>query len=94
MTSWACARGWKRIGVLGGSFDPPHCGHVLLAAYALSVAPIDGVLVVPAFSHPFGKRMAPFAQRLEMARLAYGVLDPSRVKVNDLEASLAPPSYT
>jgi len=92
--SWARAQGWRRIGVLGGSFDPPHCGHVLLATYALSVAPIDGLLVVPAFAHPFGKRMAPFEHRLAMAALAFSALDPARCAISDVESTLAPPSYT
>jgi nicotinate-nucleotide adenylyltransferase len=91
---WARAKAWRRVGVLGGSFDPPHCGHVLLAAYALSVAPIDGVLVVPAFSHPFGKRMAPFDHRVEMARLAFGVIDPDRCAVCEVESELEAPTYT
>jgi nicotinate-nucleotide adenylyltransferase len=94
VSSWAIAARWKRIGVLGGSFDPPHCGHVLLAAYALAVAPIDGVLIVPAFAHPFGKRMAPFPQRLAMASLAFATLDPARTVVCDVESELNPPSYT
>lgn len=91
---WARARSWRRVGVLGGSFDPPHCGHVLLAAYALTVAPIDGVLVVPAFSHPFGKRMAPFEHRVEMARLAFSVIDPQRCAVCEVESELEAPTYT
>ncbi len=92
--SWERARSWRRIGVLGGSFDPPHCGHVLLASYALSIAPIDGLLVVPAFAHPFGKRMAPFEHRLAMAELAFASLDPARCAITDIESTLAPPSYT
>lgn len=85
---------WARIGVLGGSFDPPHCGHSLLGAYALSVAPIDGLIVVPAFSHAFGKAMAPFEHRVAMARAAFSVLDPGRVAVSEIERDLPPPSYT
>lgn len=85
---------WSRIGVLGGSFDPPHCGHVLLATYALSVAPIDGVLVVPAFAHAFGKDMAPFEHRVAMARAAFSVLDPARVEISEIERELPPPSFT
>ena len=33
------------VGVFGGSFNPPHVGHVLASVYALSTAPIDEVLV-------------------------------------------------
>lgn len=92
--SWAHLSSHGRVGVLGGSFDPPHCGHVLLAAYALSVAPIDAVLVVPTFSHPFAKRMAPFEERVAMARAAFSVLDPARIAVSDIERELEAPSYT
>ena len=85
---------WARVGVLGGSFDPPHCGHVLLATYALSVAPIDGVLVVPAHAHAFGKSMAPFDHRVAMARAAFSVIDPERVEICEIERELPPPSFT
>jgi nicotinate-nucleotide adenylyltransferase len=85
---------WRRIGVLGGSFDPPHCGHVLLAAYALSVAPVDGVLIVPAHAHAFGKSMAPFEHRVAMVRAAFSVLEPMRVAVSEIERELPPPSFT
>lgn len=80
------------VGVLGGSFDPPHCGHVLFAAYARSVAPIDEVLVVPTFEHPFGKRLSPFAHRVAMCERAFGPID--SVRVSRLEAALGGPSYT
>ncbi len=85
---------WSRIGVLGGSFDPPHCGHVLLATYALSVAPIDGLLIVPAHSHAFGKDMTSFEHRMAMTRLALSVLDPARVALSEIESELPAPSYT
>lgn len=84
----------ERIAVFGGSFDPPHVGHVLLATWALSAAPVDRLLVVPTFAHAFAKRSAPFEHRLAMARAAFAVLDPARVEVSDIESSLATPSYT
>ena len=93
-TDWTRLRALGCVGVFGGSFDPPHCGHMLLAAYALSVAPIDAVLVVPAFAHPFGKRMAPFEDRLAMARAAFSTLDPARIVVSAIESELTAPSYT
>ncbi len=91
----SCAScGWRRIGILGGSFDPPHCGHVLLASYALSAAPIDGLLVIPTFAHAFSKRSSPFEDRLAMCAAAFAVLDPGRIVVSDLERALPTPSYT
>lgn len=84
--------GGDRLGVLGGSFDPPHCGHVLLAAYALSAAPIDALLVVPAFEHPFGKAMAPFAHRVAMCERAFAVL--RGAEISRIEEELGGASYT
>ena len=80
------------IGVFGGSFDPPHAGHVLFVAYALCVAPIDRVLVVPTFQHPFGKPMAPFDDRVAMAELAFAVI--RDVSVSRIEEELGGESYT
>ena len=56
--------GWKlarrrRVAVFGGSFNPPHVGHLLGVVYALATAPIDEVLVVPVYQHPFAKHLAP-----------------------------------
>lgn len=80
------------FGVLGGSFDPPHCGHVLLATYALSVAPIDRLLVVPTFEHPFGKALTPFSDRVAMCERAFGVL--RAAEVSRIEEALGGASYT
>jgi nicotinate-nucleotide adenylyltransferase len=79
----------ERIALFGGSFDPPHVGHVLLASWALSVGGVDSLLVVPTFAHAFGKLSAPFEHRIEMARRAFSVLDPARVEVSDIEKRLA-----
>ena len=80
------------IGVFGGSFDPPHVGHVLAVSYALTVAPIDAVIVVPTFRHPFGKAMAPYADRVAMAELALASL--RGVSVSRVEEELGGESYT
>lgn len=81
-----------RVAVFGGSFDPPHVGHVLAVAHALATAPIDHVLVVPCFQHPFAKDLAPFAARLRMTELAFG--DLRRVSVSRVEEELGGESRT
>ena len=86
------ARELPEIAVFGGSFDPPHLGHVFLAAYALSVASIERVLVVPVFQHAFGKPLSPFEHRLAMCKLAFR--DLRRVEVSDLERELGGVSRT
>ncbi|MBK8264076.1 MAG: DUF2520 domain-containing protein [Nannocystis sp.] len=86
------------LAVLGGSFNPPHLGHVLIPPYLLARGLADRVLVAPCWSHPFAKEIAPFADRLLWTRLAMAAHGP-KVSVTDLEAELAArrgagPSYT
>jgi nicotinate-nucleotide adenylyltransferase len=64
--------GQRRIGVLGGTFDPPHVGHLWLATLAADALALDRVLFMPA-SQPPHKRDRPVsaaAHRLLMTRLA------------------------
>lgn len=75
------------LAVLGGSFDPPHVAHVLVAAWARASAGAAHVHVVPAYAHPFGKRSAPFPDRVAMCELAFAGLD--FVTVDSIEAELA-----
>ena len=81
-----------RVGFYGGSFDPPHIGHVLAVTYVLSVAGFDRVLVVPVYGHAFEKHLTPFAHRLRMCKLAMGWIP--GVEISDVEASLDVPNLT
>ena len=62
----------KTVAVFGGSFNPPHVAHVLVAVYALSACEIDEFLVVPTFIHPFAKPLAPYEDRYRMCSVAFG----------------------
>jgi nicotinate-nucleotide adenylyltransferase len=75
------------IAVFGGSFNPPHVAHQLAALYVLETQPVDELLVVPTWRHAFDKALAPFADRLEMCRLAMVPLGP-RVQVSSIEEEL------
>ena len=44
-----------RVGLLGGSFNPPHVAHQLAAIYVLETQGVDAIWFVPAFLHPFDK---------------------------------------
>lgn len=57
-----------RIALFGGSFNPPHVGHLLAAAYVLAACDVDRVWLMPAHRHPFGKKLAPFDDRVELCR--------------------------
>lgn len=79
--------------IFGGSFDPPHLGHSQAVSWLLAGGGCCRVIVIPAFSHAFGKQMAPFEHRLEMCRVAflqYG----DAIEVSDIEATLPTPSFT
>src|SRR3954447_16217102 len=84
-----------RIGVFGGTFDPPHIGHLLLAADARDALQLDRLVFVPAGTQPFKQHAPPVASgqdRLEMLRLA--VADDANYTVDDAEISRAGLSYT
>jgi len=87
------ADGEARIALFGGSFNPPHVGHVLVTAYVLATRPVDAVWLVPVFSHPFGKDVAPYTERLAMTQLVADCLGP-RVLVSDVEGHLGGESRT
>jgi nicotinate-nucleotide adenylyltransferase len=82
-----------RVALFGGSFNPPHVAHQLVALYALETRPIDELWFVPCFQHPFEKSLEPFADRLRMCELAAAALGP-RVKVTDVEGRLGGASVT
>lgn len=70
--------------IFGGSFDPPHLGHLLVMTAVLGLRKADEVLVVPCVSHPFGKDMASFEDRLAMCRFMIGGIG-GRMAVSDVE---------
>ncbi len=83
-----------RIGIFGGSFDPVHNGHVMVARAALAEAGLDRLLIVPAAQSPFkpDQTLAPPMDRLAWLRLAF--LDESRCEVDAQEIRRADVSYT
>ena len=82
-----------RVALFGGSFNPPHVAHQLVALYVLETAPVDALWFVPAHEHAFGKPLAPFDDRLAMCTLAAGALGP-RAQVSDVERALGGRSLT
>lgn len=55
-----------RVALLGGSFNPPHVGHLMAALYVRSTLAFDQVWLVPSAQHPFGKPLAPFEDRVAL----------------------------
>jgi nicotinate-nucleotide adenylyltransferase len=68
------------IALFGGSFDPPHLGHVLAAAWVLATEPVDELWLVPVFQHPLAKKLAaPFDLRVALCERAVEPLRGARV---------------
>ena len=83
-----------RVALFGGSFNPPHVAHQLVALYVLETQPVDELWFVPTYAHPFGKDLAPYDDRVAMCELAAKVLD-ARVRVSRAEETLAnAPGFT
>lgn len=84
----------QRLGILGGTFDPPHVGHLWLAALAADALDLDRVLFMPAAQPPHkgGRLITHAVDRLLMTRLAIGA-DPA-FEVCPIEMERTGPSYT
>lgn len=83
----------RTLAVYGGSFDPPHVAHLLVASWVASSTGVDEVLLVPTASHALGKREnASFEHRVAMCRLVAARIP--GVHVSELERTLPRPSRT
>jgi len=83
-----------RIGILGGTFNPIHIGHLILAEEALRILKLDKVIFVPCYlpPHKSSKGVISVCHRLQMVRLAVKVN--SRFAVSDIETKVKGKSYT
>ena len=83
-----------RYGILGGTFDPPHLGHLALAQEAYTQLRLDRVWFVPTGDppHKLNQEISSAAARLAMTHLA--VDTDERFAVTDIELRLPKPSYT
>jgi nicotinate-nucleotide adenylyltransferase len=83
-----------RIGILGGTFDPVHLGHVETALAAQRTLDLDRVLLLPAGAPPH-RHQPPFVSRFHrFAMVALAVTGIRPLEVSDLEIGEAGPSYT
>jgi len=84
-----------RLGILGGSFNPIHIGHLLMGCAAAEAFQLDRVLLMPCAVSPFkvgAADLAPGADRLEMVRR--GVADDPLFEASDLDLTRGGVSYT
>lgn len=83
-----------RIGIFGGSFDPPHVGHLLTASDAYEALGLDRLLFVPAGTSPFKRHAPPAAGEHRLAMLQLLVGDDRRFDVDPVEINRPGLSFT
>lgn len=76
-----------KIALFGGSFDPPHFGHVAVAKNLVESDQFDEVWILPSFKHPFEKKLVSFEDRVELCALAFGSLG-KKIRISRLEKEL------
>ena len=83
-----------KLGIFGGSFDPVHLGHLLVAQAAVEELGLDRLFFIPASQSPFKpeNHAAPAAQRLRLLRLA--LVGRANCEVDDQELRRGGVSYT
>ncbi|HEY3474718.1 MAG TPA: nicotinate-nucleotide adenylyltransferase [Anaerolineales bacterium] len=84
----------ERVGLFGGTFDPPHVGHLILASEAKSQLELTRVLwtVTPDPPHKQDQTITPLQHRLAMVRLA--IDDDPSFELSDIELNRPGPHYT
>jgi len=73
-----------RIALFGGSFNPPHLGHVLAAVYAHAIGGVDEVWVLPVAKHAYGKPIVAWDARWRMCAAAFAGLSFVRLRDDEL----------
>ena len=82
----------EKIAIYGGSFDPPHKGHRLLAENLMKICGADRVIIIPAFLSPFKETSSASSEdRLKMCGLAF---PEDYFTVSDIEIKRGGKSYT
>lgn len=78
----------ESVALFGGSFDPPHLGHLSIVKEALNVLEIDKLIVIPAFLNPFKSSSEALPlQRLKWSKELFGTI--SKVFISDYEINQA-----
>ncbi len=84
----------KRVGIFGGTFNPPHLGHVEAAKAFVDKMQLDSLIVIPAFIPPHKEYISNVTceERLQMCKIAFK--DVKNVCVSDIEIVRGGKSYT
>jgi nicotinate-nucleotide adenylyltransferase len=84
----------EKIGLYGGTFDPIHHGHLILARAAMESLGLSRVLFIPNFISPHKLDWTPAPPSLRLAMLAAAIAGEPRFEIDDCEIRRGGPSYT
>lgn len=84
----------RKIGIYGGTFDPIHHGHLILAREALETLALDEIIFVPAAVSPHKLALPPTPAALRVEMLRAAIAGEERFCLDELELQRPPPSYT
>jgi len=87
-------RTMKRIAFYGGSFDPPHNGHLTIARKLTEIFELDEFVFVPAFHAPHKKDKNPTSPFHRYAMLTIATANESKIKVSKMEIDVPEKPYT
>ena len=82
----------KKICLFGGTFDPPHIGHLLVAQTIFEAEKFDKIVFIPTFNTPKKNNISDIKDRLAMLRM--GVTSNPNFEISDLEIQRGGTSYT
>jgi nicotinate-nucleotide adenylyltransferase len=84
----------KKVGILGGTFDPPHHGHLLIANEVLSSLQLDEVWFMPNQEPPHKKKSETIKNEDRLQMLELAVKDNQQFQVESIELERSGPSFT
>src|ERR1700688_1729787 len=84
----------KKIGIYGGSFDPIHHGHLILAREAREALDLEKVIFVPAAASPFKRRAAAASGDIRLKMLQAAIEGEEGLAIDDCELRRPSPSWT
>jgi nicotinate-nucleotide adenylyltransferase len=84
----------RKIGIYGGTFDPIHNGHLILARDACEALDFEKMIFVPAAASPHKMERSAAAAEIRLEMVRTGIEGESRFEVDDCEVRRTAPSYT
>ena len=84
----------QRLGILGGTFDPPHIGHLILAEYTLEALELDHLLFVPVGNHAFKENNTRTGVKHRLAMTELAIAGNDRFSISRVDVERPGPHYS